>query len=84
MGTARAVQCRGAQSDLRITVRHAIMQVNYFVRVRSVAEKISSWTVSRGERQWFPLDEAVALPLTGLTRKVLEPTDCTVVKVLKP
>jgi A/G-specific adenine glycosylase len=60
------------QKDLRMTVRHAIMQVNYYVRVRTVFEDdIESLTVAGGERRWVPLREAAGVALTGLARKVL-------------
>ena len=58
--------------DLRMTVRHAIMQVNYYVRIRAVPPgKVRSMTVENGERRWVQLSDLGALPLTGLTRKVL-------------
>lgn len=60
------------EQDLRMTLRHAIMQVNYYVRIRAVpAGKVRSMTVENGERRWVPLSDLGALPLTGLTRKVL-------------
>ena len=56
-----------------LTARHAIMQVNYVVRVCSVAEdelkELESSSV--GERRWVSVDEADAMALTGLARKVL-------------
>ena len=58
--------------DLRMIVRHAIMQVNYYVRVRTVFEDDApELTVAAGERRWVPLDRAAGMALTGLTRKVL-------------
>lgn len=60
------------EEDVRLTVRHAIMQVNYYVRVRSVAEKeVLALTAAGGERRWVSLVEAAGMALTGLTRKVL-------------
>jgi A/G-specific adenine glycosylase len=60
------------ESELRMTVRHAIMQVNYYVRIRTVLEDdAAGLTVAGGERRWVPLREAGAMALTGLTRKVL-------------
>jgi A/G-specific adenine glycosylase len=60
------------QKDLRMTVRHAIMQVNYYVRIRTVFEDdVESMTVAGGERRWVPLREAAVMALTGLARKVL-------------
>jgi len=59
-------------ADLRMTVRHAIMHVNYYVRVRDVSiEEIESMTFPGGERQWIPLARAAEMALTGLARKVL-------------
>jgi A/G-specific adenine glycosylase len=58
--------------DLRMTVRHAIMQVNYYVRIRTVFEDdVDPLTTPGGERRWIPLSEAAGMALTGLTRKVL-------------
>ncbi len=60
------------EKDLRMTVRHAIMQVNYYVRIRTVFEDdIDAMTVAGGARRWVPLGEAAGMALTGLTRKVL-------------
>jgi A/G-specific adenine glycosylase len=60
------------ESELRMTVRHAIMQVNYYVRIRNVFEDdVPALTVQSGERRWVPLHEAAGMALTGLTRKVL-------------
>jgi A/G-specific adenine glycosylase len=60
------------EADLRMTVRHAIMQVNYVVRVRTVPEdKLENLTVKSGARRWAPLGEAAGMALTGLARKVL-------------
>lgn len=58
--------------ELRMTVRHAIMQVNYYVRIRTVFEDdADALTVAGGLRRWVPLGEAAGMALTGLTRKVL-------------
>ncbi len=60
------------ERELLMTVRHAIMQVNYYVRVCNVREKdVEDLTVKGGERRWVPLAEAEQMALTGLTRKVL-------------
>jgi A/G-specific adenine glycosylase len=60
------------EEDLRMTVRHAIMQVNYYVRIRTVFEDdMEAMTVVGGDRRWVPLSEAGGMALTGLTRKVL-------------
>jgi hypothetical protein len=60
------------KEDVRMTVRHAIMQVNYYVRIRTVPEEnIEALTVAGGERRWVSLDDAVGMALTGLARKVL-------------
>ncbi len=61
-----------AQQDVRMTVRHAIMQVNYYVRIRTVIEDdVPALTIPGGDRRWVPLHEASTMALTGLTRKVL-------------
>ena len=58
--------------ELIMTVRHAIMQVNYYVRIRTVQEdEVETMTIAAGERRWVPLNEAAAMALTGLARKVL-------------
>jgi len=60
------------EHELRMTVRHAIMQVNYYVRIRTVFEDdVPALTVAGGLRRWVPLVEAAGMALTGLTRKVL-------------
>jgi A/G-specific adenine glycosylase len=59
-------------SELRMTLRHAIMQVNYYVHIRSVGEEdVEAVTAAGGERRWVALHEAGSMALTGLTRKVL-------------
>ncbi len=58
--------------ELRMAVRHAIMQVNYYVRVRTVREtEVDALTVAGGTRRWVPLTEVGSMALTGLARKVL-------------
>jgi len=58
--------------ELRMTVRHAIMQVNYYVRIRTVFEDdAEAMTVAGAVRRWVPLGEAAGMALTGLARKVL-------------
>jgi A/G-specific adenine glycosylase len=60
------------EKELRLTVRHAIMQVNYSVRIRTVLEDdVDAMTVAGGERRWVPLKDASGMALTGLARKVL-------------
>jgi A/G-specific adenine glycosylase len=60
------------EAELRATVRHAIMQVNYSVRIRGVSEgDVDSLTVAGGKRRWAPLSDAGGMALTGLARKVL-------------
>ena len=58
--------------QVRMTVRHAIMNVKYVVRIRAVGEKeLAELAVAGGERRWVPLDNAGGMALTGLARKVL-------------
>ncbi|MGO9317595.1 MAG: A/G-specific adenine glycosylase [Terracidiphilus sp.] len=60
------------EEELRLMVRHTIMQVNYSVRIRAVSENdIDALTVAGGVRRWVPLKDAAGMALTGLTRKVL-------------
>jgi A/G-specific adenine glycosylase len=61
------------EEHLRMAVRHAIMQVNYYVRIRAVLEEdvLSIAGAGSGNRGWARSDELPALPLTGLARKVL-------------
>jgi A/G-specific adenine glycosylase len=60
------------ENEVRMTVRHAIMQVNYYVRIRTVFEDdVNALTVAGGGRRWIPLSQAAGMALTGLTRKVL-------------
>ena len=59
-------------SELRMTVRHAIMQVNYSVRIRTVSEDdTDALTMPSVVSRWLPLSDVNTLPLTGLARKVL-------------
>jgi A/G-specific adenine glycosylase len=59
-------------TDLRMAVRHAIMQVNYYVRIRTLREEeVETLTVPGGARLWVPLADAGQMALTGLARKVL-------------
>jgi A/G-specific adenine glycosylase len=61
-----------AGSQLRMTLRHAIMQVNYYVRIRTVFEDdADDLTVPSERRSWVRLYDLEAMPLTGLARKVL-------------
>ncbi len=65
------------EKELRMTVRHAIMQVNYYVRIRTVFEDdVEAMTVAGGERRWVSLAAAAGMALTGLTRKVLARATC--------
>jgi A/G-specific adenine glycosylase len=60
------------ENEVRMTVRHAIMHVNYYVRIRTVFEDdVDALTVDGGERRWVPLQAAAGMALTGLARKVL-------------
>jgi len=59
-------------SELHMAVRHAIMQVNYYVRIRTVfEEEIEGLAAPSENRRWVRLYDLPALPLTGLARKVL-------------
>jgi A/G-specific adenine glycosylase len=57
---------------VRMTVRHAIMNVNYIVRIHDVDEsELNELTAKCGERRWVPQCEVAGIALTGLARKVL-------------
>jgi A/G-specific adenine glycosylase len=58
--------------DTTMTVRHAIMNVNYVVRIRHVGEEeLPRLAVDGGARRWVPFPDAGGMALTGLARKVL-------------
>jgi len=60
------------EEKVLMTIRHAIMQVNYYVRISTVREDdVGAKTDVGGERRWVPVGEAAGMPLTGLARKVL-------------
>lgn len=66
------IEAEVPEDALRMTVRHAIMQVNYYVRVRNVEEvEVDGLTVADGLRAWVALPDAASMALTGLARKVL-------------
>lgn len=60
-----------AESPL-LTVRHAIMQINYTVRVYSIPER--QFATKGAPQRWFPPEQAVTMALTGLARKILTRT----------
>jgi A/G-specific adenine glycosylase len=60
------------EEDVRMTVRHAIMQVSYYVRIRTIPPEASEFlSASQSQRRWIPVEEADRMALTGLARKVL-------------
>ena len=64
------------EQELCMTVRHAIMQVNYYVRIRTVPENdMDALAALGGERRWVPLSVAATMALTGLAREVLKRAD---------
>jgi A/G-specific adenine glycosylase len=66
----RNTQVAGA--ELRMSVRHAIMQVNYYVRIRTVHEEdADELTVPSDRRSWVRLHDLPGMALTGLAHKVL-------------
>ena len=61
-----------AGTHLRMSVRHAIMQVNYYVRIRTVHEEdAEELTVPSDRRTWVRLHDLPGMALTGLAHKVL-------------
>src|SRR6185312_12987100 len=66
---------RGADlppQEAYMSLRHSIMQVNYRVHILAVAQKDVKATTAPGrKRRWVLLEDAAAMALTGLARKVL-------------
>ncbi len=62
------------EDRVEITLRHAITVTNYQVRVLRFTEREAAqrWPVRGHERKWAKSEELAGLPLTGLTRKVLQ------------
>jgi A/G-specific adenine glycosylase len=61
-----------AAERICMTVRHAIMQVNYSVRIHVMTEnEVAVAAGARGRYRWTAVRELSAMPLTGLARKVL-------------
>jgi len=54
-----------------MTVRHAIMQVNYIVRVYATPTAHATGRARDRIRRWVSLEEAERMALTGLARKIL-------------
>jgi A/G-specific adenine glycosylase len=60
------------ESELRITVRHSIMQTNYYVRIRTMTEEEFAYTaMHEWQQRWVRSRDLVSTALTGLARKVL-------------
>ena len=60
------------EKEARLSVRHAIMQVNYQVKVRALEEgDAARLTVEGCDRRWVQRKQLETLPLTGLARKIL-------------
>lgn len=65
---------QGDEERVEITLRHAITVTNYHVRVLCLSEREAARRrPSRGyPRKWAKSSELGSLPLTGLTRKILQ------------
>ncbi len=65
---------QGDEERVEITLRHAITVTNYHVRVLRLSEREAARRrPSRGyPRKWAKSSELGSLPLTGLTRKILQ------------
>jgi A/G-specific adenine glycosylase len=62
-----------AEAHLAFAVRHAIMQVNYTVRIRAVtAAESKTLLKSPAHSRWIHISDAATMALTGLARKVLK------------
>ena len=55
--------------DSILTVRHAIMQVNYTVHIHAITEE--QLPRSATHRCWLSVEQASSMALTGLARKIL-------------
>ena len=62
-----------AEKHLAFAVRHAIMQVNYTVRIRAVSPvEAKSLLKPHAHSRWIHISHAATMALTGLARKVLK------------
>ncbi|MFC5862686.1 A/G-specific adenine glycosylase [Acidicapsa dinghuensis] len=69
----------------RMAVRHAIMQVNYYVRIRTAFEDDAELlALPSGQHKWIRLRDVLGLPLTGLARKVLLRADIPELAAVPP
>ena len=56
-----------------LTVRHSITDTNYYVTIFDLGAELQRHLPKRKiTRRWFPVRDLDTLPLTGLTRKVLQ------------
>ena len=64
----------GDQKRVEVRLRHAITVTNYRVHVLSFSEREARlrWPSWKNPQQWTKSSELSTLPLTGLTRKVLQ------------
>jgi A/G-specific adenine glycosylase len=64
----------GDQKRVEVRLRHAITVTNYRVHVLSFSEREARlrWPSWKNPQQWAKSSELSTLPLTGLTRKVLQ------------
>lgn len=61
-----------SEEETVLVARHAIMNTNYYVRVRAVqAEALPEIAATRNHRRWASEKELEKLPLTGFARKAL-------------
>ena len=59
-----------------VTVRHAIMQVNYVVRVYALKGRGRRSDANRRAERWVRIEDAGGMALTGLARKILTRVGC--------
>ena len=62
----------GASGEPVLRLRHAIMQVNYEVAIFAVEATAMARRSRQRREQWVTAEEAGRMPLTGLTRKVMQ------------
>jgi A/G-specific adenine glycosylase len=61
-----------SEDETALVARHAIMNTNYYVRVRNVqVEDLEAIAATKNQRRWASEEELQQLPLTGFARKAL-------------
>ena len=59
------------EAELRLALRHTIMQTRYYARIRELPPKSTAMLLQPADTHWCRIADLPALALTGLTRKAL-------------